>query len=332
MRRTCRLRRGASCRSAILLAGVLAAAPGGNARAQAGDFPVQRAVVVRPDTVTVGDPFLVAVRIRAPEGATIEFPEGPDSLSAVEALDPRTVRDGATGRDVDRTASYRVAAWDTGPQPVLLGDVIVRLRGAERRVSLAEAAVFVRSVLPAAADSGSVEPKPARELLIDAMPWWYYLLAAVLLAALIALGWWWWRRRRRRLAIVDTGPDAYEVAEREFARIEALGLVDAGERGRYVALMVEVLRDYLAARYRAAPTSLTTLELLLALRETNVVPGDRLRTVLEDADLIKFARRPASGAHARDLGRGARSIVADVETAERAAALAQADEQHKAAA
>ena len=43
--------------------------------------------------------------------------------------------------------------------------------------------------------------------------------------------------------------DPFAHAKAEFQRIEALGLLDAGERGRYVALMIDVLRDYLAARY-----------------------------------------------------------------------------------
>ena len=50
--------------------------------------PVQIGVGVRPDTVTVGEHFLMTVRVRAPKGAEIGFPVGPDSGAAVDAGDP----------------------------------------------------------------------------------------------------------------------------------------------------------------------------------------------------------------------------------------------------
>ena len=103
--------------------------------------------------------------------------------------------------------------------------------------------------------------------------------------------------------------DPYRRAVAEFERIEALGLIDAGERGRYVALTVEVLRDYLAARYAQASLSLTSTELARSVRELPHVPGDRLIRLLTEADLIKFARRPVSGDRAREIGRDARTIV-----------------------
>jgi hypothetical protein len=119
--------------------------------------------------------------------------------------------------------------------------------------------------------------------------------------------WWWWRRRRRPKMVLEQ--DAYERAVAEFARIDALGLVEAGERGRYVALSIEVLRDYLAARYSQAALSLTSTELTRSVRELPNVPGDRLTRLLTEADLIKFARRPVSGDRAREIGRDARAIV-----------------------
>ena len=74
--------------------------------------------------------------------------------------------------------------------------------------------------------------------------------------------------------------------------------------------MVEVLRDYLAARHDEASLALTSSELHRAVRELPTVPQDRLMRLLTDADLIKFARRPVSSERAREIGREARAIVA----------------------
>ena len=289
--------------------------PGTAAQAQ---LTVQRGLSVRPDTVTVGEPFRVLVRVRATARATITFPEGPDTSAAVEALDPRIIRDFSTANAVEQTAVYRLAAWDVGSQPLRMGDVTVR-RGAEvRSIPLGGLAVFVRSVLPA--DTAERVPKPARGLLVEGWPWWLLWLALLVAAALIGLGIWWWYRRRRRgegAAVLDP----YRHAEREFDRVVAMGLLEAGERGRFVALMVEVVREYLARRFTVAPESLTTSELLGALREIGTVPLERLATLLGEADLIKFARRPVSTERARELGRHARELVRDIEEAEQLAAV-----------
>jgi hypothetical protein len=280
--------------------------------AQQPQIQVKAGVTAAPDTVRIGDPFRVTVGIRAPRGATIEFPRTTDSTSTVQSLDPVAVRTSADTTAAEQYADYRVAAWDVGSQPVKLADVIVKYNGAERHIPLTGAAVFVRSLLPA--DTAQRKPKPPRALFeFNPFPWW---LVALIAAAIIATGLliWWWIRRRRK-PVVRVVVDPYTHAEAEFTRIEALALLEAGERGRYVTLMVEVLRDYLAARYAEAALSLTSTELQRSIREKTFVPTERLTRLLTEADLIKFARRPVSSERARELGREARAIVGYEHTA-----------------
>jgi hypothetical protein len=277
---------------------------------------VQMGYAIEPDTVTVGDPFRLTVRVHSPRGASIEFPAGPDSGAAVEALDPRQERQGQDTTALDVTATWRMAAWDTGDLPLRLQDIVVKLDGRERRIPLSALTVHVKSVLPA--DTTQRIPKPQRPLFEFGIPWWYWLLAALAAIGLIGLFWWWWRRRRRRQqGDVD---DPYADAEAEFERVERLGLVEAGERGRYVALMVEVLRTYLSRTIPEAHPSLTTNELLISVRDNRLVPVNRLALVLADADLVKFARRATTAERARELGAEARGIVGAVRAAELKAA------------
>ena len=279
-------------------------------------IPVQMGYAIEPDTVTVGDPFRLTVRIHAPRGASVEFPAGPDSGAAVDALDPRQERQGSDTTALDITTTWRMAAWDIGNLPLRLQDIVVKLDARERRIPLGALTVHVKSVLPA--DTAQRIPKPQRALFEFGIPWWYWLLAALAVIGLIGLFWWWWRRRRKRLQ--GEADDPYADAEAEFERVERLGLVEAGERGRYVALMVEVLRTYLSRSIREAHPSLTTNELLIAVRENPFVPVNRLALVLADADLVKFARRSATAERARELGTEARGIVAAVHAAELKAA------------
>ena len=287
--------------------------------ATAAEIPLQMGVSVRPETVTVGDPFLVSVRVRAPRGATLAFPAPPDTSGPVQALDQTVIRPGSDASVTEQTAMFRLAAWDVDTLTVRLGEIAVRVGNAERRAEIPAVRVVVRSVLPA--DSALRVPKPARPPFDLPVSWWWLWALIAAGALLIALlGWWLWRRwRRRRAGRGEPELDPYELAHREFDRIEALGLLEAGERGRFVALMVDVLRDYLARRVAAANLSLTSTELLGAVRSARVVPSARLAPLLAEADLVKFARRPLTPERAREMAKEARAIVEEVERADAAA-------------
>ncbi len=301
----------------VLASSALASALSAQTRAT---IPIRAGVTLAPDSVRIGDPFRVTVGIRAPRGATIDFPRATDSTSTIQSLDPVVVRTSADTSVVEQYADYRVAAWDVGVQRVHLDDAIVHYNGAERRVPLSGDSVFVRSLLPA--DTALRVAKPPRPLFeLSLFPWWLWALIAAAIIALGLLIWWWFRRRRRPKAVVVT--NAFERAESEFQRIEALGLLDAGERGRHVTLTVEVLRDYLAARYAEATLALTSTELQHSTRTLPFVPQERLTRLLTDADLIKFARRPVSTDRARELGREARAIVVHEHTASQPPPVAQ---------
>jgi len=268
---------------------------------------LQGGVTVTPETVRVGDPFTVSVRVRAAPGATIEFPTTSDSGGPVEPLDPVQIVTTADSAGIDQTATYRLAAWRVGRFAVEFPDVLVRQGTGNRRVQVSNVVITVVSVLPA--DSAGVEPKPPRPVFTFGLPWWVWALAALVAVAIISLIVWLWRRRRRRVPVSEA---PWALAEREFVRIEALGLLEAGERARYVALMVEVLRDYLAATVDGASTSQTSSEMAGAVRRAGIGTYARIAALLSEVDLVKFAGRPVSVERGAALGSEARAVAAAV--------------------
>ncbi len=298
--------------SAVLLALLLQALPAPQARPPvATPISVQLGVRITPDTVTVGQPFIAILRVRAPAGATIEFPAAPDSTTASPTAtqiigEPLLGNEPAAGATI-RTAAYRLTAWDTGQQPLFAGNVVVRLDGQVGYVSLTSYRVFVRSVLPA--DSALRVPKPPRAKIaidpISEIPWLLFF-AALLLAG---LGSWLWQVYRRWR---DRPLEPFAAAEREFTRIEALNLVPAGEGARHVAMMVDTMRVYLAARVQGIELSQTSSELIAAAGSIQSVTSG-LGGLLWRADLAKFAGHRTNGEDAIEPGKSAREIVAAVE-------------------
>ena len=293
---------------------------------QGGTAPVlapQVSARVTPESAGVGEPITVELRVRASLGSEIRFPALPDSSDAVEPLDPRALRDASTASILDRTAVYRVVAWDTGQRVLRFGDITVSQGGAVQRYTVTLPPLRIRSVLPA--DTAERVPRPARDALSIPGGWWRLWLA---LAVLLALGYWSARAWRRRVIEKRArGPDAAEIAATAFDHAARLGLLEAGEVGRFALTHVDVMRHYLAARFPQAAASRTAREVADALvgAEFPILP-ERVADLLLRAEPIAFAHARVDQEEARAIATESRAIVRDVETAWRTrAAKAKAE-------
>jgi hypothetical protein len=278
-------------------------------------FPLR--LLVRPDTVTVAQPFSLVVAIDVPGTATVQWPTITDTAAVVAMRAAPRITTEQRGDLRRETAEYPLAAWDVGLLPLALPDIIVRTPLGVQKVSLRDARVRVNTVLPL--DTSLHVPRPARDLFPRVVPWWEAWLPAAAVVAALGLLWWLWRRRRnrpvRRPPIVL---DVYQRALHDFDRLQRLALADVGERGRAVALALEVVRTYVSVRVPAALLSRTSGELLDAVRDDARVPIDRLSALLAEADGIKFARRAVTVERARALHDESRAVVESVERAEQA--------------
>ena len=271
---------------------------------------VQVGTAVRPETTTVGQHFVASIRVRVPAGTQVTFPPRPDSSAQVDSAGAFARTDSTAGGFTESTANYVLAAWDTGSQRLGLDSVTVVTAGAQRIATLKGFQVYVRSVLPL--DTALRKPKPFRPvIMVASFDWlpWLIALALALLAAIIIFVWSRWRRRAAR------GLTPFELAERDFARIESQRLIESGESERYAVEMVDVLRLYLASVVPVAAQSATTHELAVSLRQTTVAPVQRLIALLDATDLIKFARERSTAERAREIGAEARRIVAETNAA-----------------
>jgi hypothetical protein len=265
---------------------------------------VQLGTSVRPETTTVGQHFVATVRVRVPAGTEVRFPVRPDSGAQVDSAGATVRRDSTVGGFTESTMNYVLAAWDTGSQRLGLDSVTIVTDGVERIAALNGFSVYVRSVLPL--DTASRKPKPFRPVVLGTVfNWTPWLIAAAILAliAIAIIAWRRWRRHSTR------GLTPLQLAQREFARIDTQRLVESGETERYAVEMANVVRRYLASVVPAFAASATTREVAAALSSTTVVPAERLIAILDDTDLMKFARERSTAEHALAIGAESRRVV-----------------------
>jgi hypothetical protein len=86
---------------------------------------------------------------------------------------------------------------------------------------------------------------------------------------------------------------AHVIAFRELERLKSEDLWQKGEIKRYYTRLTEILRQYLENRFKVYSLELTTAETLDALIKTGFKKNgsyDDLKSVLNGADLVKFAK------------------------------------------
>lgn len=265
---------------------------------------------VTPEAPAIGEPITVELRVRAPRGSEIRFPVLADTGTRIEPLDPRAIRDTPDADQLDRTAVYRLIAWDTGSVDLAFSDIIVLRDGAEQRFPVRFETLRIRSVLPR--DTALRVPRdPRAPLDVSSMPWRWWVAAAVVL---LLAAWGWRRRKYRGAPSGPPDPGAAERARAAFAHLRALDLLSAGEPGRHALAHVGVARRFIGERWPTLPVPLTAQELEARLPESDfpILP-ERLITLARRSEALAYAAAAISASDAERMAVDAVAIVEDLE-------------------
>jgi len=267
-------------------------------QATAGDpAAIQVQAAVSHDSVRIGEPITLTITVSGPIGeADVAFPALPDS-GAITALGPPSLA-AERGR---HTARYELAAWRVGDLMLPAADVRVVTEAAELRIPLPGVAVHVNSVLPAEAELDTLAWKPPSDVL---GPNWSTAekLAALGLALLLAVATFLFLRRRGEVQPVPlpAAKSARALALEALDRLEASGMIEAGELKGLFSGLSHILREFLAHTDEAWSRDLTTGE-LMALVWMDGVGEAQVRSLgglLDRADWVKFAGQRPSRAQA----------------------------------
>jgi len=303
--------------AALLLSAPIPAVGGGEA--PSGEVTFTRALI--PDAPTLGEPFRYEIRFQGPLGTRVFFPPnpavGPFHLDGASCSEPKPAGPAAGQGEavpLDVTCTVNLRAFRLGRQKLPAIEAAYTRPGAGGgAVTVPGQAIEVQGTLGNEASPSlhaPYAPLPIRErnwpmILATA------LLAAVavtsvltLLAVLVLRRWILPRRFEKPRA------PAHVIA---FGRLEALRpQVDAEqpERDVFFALS-EILREYLGNRYAFEALELTTREVMPSLAGADLqgVQAAEIEDVLAFADLVKFAKQPASRADALDVFDRTRRLV-----------------------
>lgn len=159
-------------------------------------------------------------------------------------------------------------------------------------------------------EQGPIEFKAPRGPAWPRTPMLPYVIAGVLgLAAVFGLVYWLSIRRARKAA--EPVPP-YRLALRQLSDLEHRDLIHRGELRRFYAELTDIVRNYLDRGFGIPAPDLTTDEVAEQLRAVDrfsVEQTLQTRTLLDEADLVKFAKFEPSRETAEERLMGTKAFV-----------------------
>lgn len=299
-------------------AGALSAAPA------ASPIAVDVSVAVEPDTVKLGDALRYRATFRAPRGTNVYFPDDPLVEPFRREGKPLVTRRQEGDRDVV-AVEMTLRPYRLGLKKVPRIEVpALGTQGEAVTLTLPEQRVRVLSRLTTEADPALAPPPESAPVVATNwfLVWGAVALGALAVGALFAvLVMAWLRRREAKLAPPPPPRPAHEIALGKLARIEREDLPAQARVMEFYVRVSEATREYFGNRYGFDGLAMSSRELLDALhgRDLHAVPEARVRTFLEESDLVKFASFAPAPKEVEWLLHTAYALVRDTMVVEEAA-------------
>ena len=268
--------------------------------------PVQLSMIVEKadksesEDINVGDLFVITLFATYPPDHFVIFPQVPDRWGEEFEVRSQSSQPATQNDDGTVTSSVQIEAvlFSTGQIPTPELSVAIRKPDGEiinRPVNPID--VTVSRVLPEDSDSELIDIKPQAELPVPPDPLGALrdregsaVLAVFVGMGLAALAVYLWSLMRAP-AYPDLSTPA-ETALAELDRIAALPLVSGPDFKDRYTLVSDCLRNYLWGQFSVPAPELTTHQTMRSIetKDTAESESNVLRHVLEECDLVKFAR------------------------------------------
>ena len=281
--------------------------------------PVAVGVVVEPTSVTVGEVFTITLSASHPPDYHVIFPNPPDRtddgfeirsrrpVAAVDNGDGTLTSSVIMEAALFRVGEHSTPALSVGARGPDGGDVVYR---PARPVS-----ITVESVLDASAGGvggQAMIPPIAPQSEMSSPPIWPWFAAGAMAMAIIAFF-----ARRYWLGGNPPAPPLgapAEIALAELDRIERLDLPAVGEFSRHYTLVSDCLRAFLNGQFGVPTMERATSEIAAEFRAAAAPESEisAAMAVLEESDLVKFARLSPEPSDAREAVSASRRTVRDL--------------------
>lgn len=270
---------------------------------------------VGDDVVTVGDVVTIGLTVGHPAGWRMIAPPfeerwGDWEVVRVETVAVKPIDDGEREVSVQAVA---VRGWEPGVvRGTEMFGQISTPDGELQTLQIAPFELEIMSVLQTGDEAlRDIKPQAEMEIIESNRVWWLVGLGALVLGSVAGIL---MLVRGRRPNILTT-QSSYEVAIAELDELRSQDVRELGAR-RYYAEVTDVVRRYVERTSGIVATKRTSSELDRALERAGFSDGgrERLRPLLRQADMVKFAKVEPSHGSAREFVDAAEQFVQKTES------------------
>ncbi|MBI9045879.1 MAG: hypothetical protein JEZ06_15410 [Anaerolineaceae bacterium] len=250
---------------------------------------------------TVGDQIPLILTIHNPQNSKTTLPQFPKNWGDFEVIEQINSPAEITGNIQTQQINLLVTLWSPGEHITLQDKIPYETQSGEaKEIIIPPVSITINSVLQEA-DPQKHDLKPQAVLPRPPIWPWLVLGIAVVVGLYFLLRWLIPLLRNRKtnqelIPAVEEIPDLippYRLALDELKRIQTLRLPEKGAFKTFYTLISDCLRNYIEQGKGFPALESTTSELMQTLRSNKAYSADilqQLHQILEEADLVKFAR------------------------------------------
>jgi hypothetical protein len=243
--------------------------------------------------ITVGDLITYTMTVEAAEGMEIALPPpgaqlGNFIIRDYHIPDPQKQKDRIIHKYIFTITAYTTGHLEVPPIPVLINPETPNPR-----------AIITEGIQVRVAPVTNPEDLQIRDVknpLAIPLDWKPYIIAAAgaiaIIGLIISIVLYIQRYRPKEAQLPEPVKPAHQIAYQELRELDSMGLLEAGQVEEYCTRLSEIIRRYIALRFRIYALEYTTTEILKALKgkpmENRVY--ERIKWFLQETDLVKFAR------------------------------------------
>lgn len=259
--------------------------------------------VLKRDTILIGEQTEIKINLHYREGSkksVVSWPELKDTLTyGVEILRQDSIKTRLADRVsvlYEQTSTLTITSFDEGIyeippiQFIVDNDTVQSLP-----VTLFVKTVPVDTTKPIKDIKGIYNvPGPPKPKDDSAFSWWWIAIGIIVLAGIIVLIV--WLTRKKAVPVLPETPGRISLPHEKFleelAELERKQQWLNGELKAYHISLTDIMRRWLAERYRIHAMEMTTFEMVRALKKQQVAPGSvmQMERILRTADMVKFAK------------------------------------------
>ena len=258
---------------------------------------VRADLFLTPETSKIGDLLQLKLEVKFGDEYQFQIPDLKVTLLPMEVGDPHITRKRIEGGMTTEIHLFETFVFDTGRIVIPSQDIVYwhGLDTTDRKSTQTDTIwIYVQSLLTADA-SDIRDIKEPIEIPQPFDKWWLLILILVTLTIALFVYYFWRKRTEKPIIPFKKRKDirpAHEIALESLRILKGKKLIENNQVDRYYTALSKILREYIENRYFLKALEMTTTEVLDAIDRAGLYEkiGDGVKEVLNESDLVKFAR------------------------------------------